>query len=270
MKKFAFLAVAAALVFAGCDKNDDNGGKKDEPKDYVEYQGVKYKIATLKDGNVWMTENLRYVPAGKTVSADPADNSGVWYAYTYDTDFHAGEEASATRGYLYNAATAFGVEALTAENVATFEGTQGICPNGWHIPTFAEWFALVGVAPKLTVAAAGYEAGTTPLNENAFYYNADYKGGKVSEMADVNFAFAGTRNQTGSFIKPLANYETMPMTYLWASTLYKSEFNDDGSIKSLQFFSLGSTATKAYPEGRLTVMFDNYGNGCPVRCVKNK
>ncbi len=242
-----------------------------EYDDHFYYMGENYKFVALKDGNKWMAENLRYVPEGKTVSADPKATTGIWYAYTYDTDFHASEEASAKLGYLYDAAATFGVDALTADNVATFEGKQGICPKGWHIPTFAEWFALVGVAPKLTVAAAGYEAGTTPLNENALYYNTDYKGGKVSEMTDLNFAFAGTRNQTNSsFIKPLAGYETMPMTYLWASTLYKSDFNADGSIKSLQFFSLGSTATKAYPEGRLTVMFDNYGNGCPVRCVKNK
>lgn len=34
----------------------------------------------MKDGRCWMAENLRYVPAGMTVSDDPAEDTGIWYA----------------------------------------------------------------------------------------------------------------------------------------------------------------------------------------------
>lgn len=45
----------------------------------LEYGGVTYKIVKLADDRWWMAENLRYLPAGKTPSSDPADGNGVWY-----------------------------------------------------------------------------------------------------------------------------------------------------------------------------------------------
>lgn len=280
MKKIAFMAAMAALTLAGCQKDDggknpDGGdGTYQEYSDHIVYHGESYAIVTLADGNTWMADNLRYVPEGIAVSEDPAVDAGIWYPYTYDgTDFTVltSEEDVAQYGLLYDAATLFG-EALTADNAASFEGKQGICPPGWHIPTFHEVFNLVGMCSKLSVAAAGYEAGETPTDENAYYYNADYNGGNIAEMnaAGFGFVFSGTRNQTGSWIKSLSGYEACPMTYLWSSTMYQVQTEEDGSLSRLQYLSLGSTVTKSYPDGRLTVMFNNYGNGCPVRCVKDK
>ena len=61
----------------GDDLLPDGEGEVETPT--VEWGGVKYEIVTLKDGRTWMAENLRYVPAGKTISSDPKDGSGVWY-----------------------------------------------------------------------------------------------------------------------------------------------------------------------------------------------
>lgn len=273
MKKFTFFALAAALLCVGCDKNENgNGGKEPEDPTKLVYGGVTYNLVTLADGNTWMAENLRYVPDGKTVSADPTVAAGVWYPYTFDgTDCVAAtdEESVSKYGLLYNAATAFGVDGITADNAASLAGTQGICPDGWHIPTFDELLNLVGKASKLSAAAVGsWEMGSTPENKDAVFYNVDYDGGKISEINEsgFNFVFCGMRNGAGagSYTKPVAAYPTMPMTYVWGSTVYNT------AAATIQFMSLMSTATATYADGRLTVAFNNNTNGCAVRCVKNK
>ena len=48
-------------------------------------------------------------------------------------------------GYLYNWAAAVGLkdESAAKEQTAPFDGNrQGICPNGWHVPTADEWDTL--------------------------------------------------------------------------------------------------------------------------------
>lgn len=259
----------ATLVITQTDGGTVINDNLIEYDDHIVYYGDTYRTATLSDGNIWTIDNLRYVPEGKTVSSDPTVNSGIWYPYTSDgTTLTAvtDDEGVAAMGLLYNAETLFGA-AITEENIYSFEGAQGLCPEGWHVPTFDEVFALVGKCSKLNYAAAGYEVGDTPTDTGALFYNADYDGAKVSEMneAGFNFVFSGTRNgaSSGSYIKPVSGYAANPMTYIWASTGYKP-------VSTFQFFSLASTVTAIYPEGRLTVMFNNHYNGCAVRCVKNR
>ena len=45
---------------------------------YFVYDGVEYKTVKLADGNTWMAENLRFIPRGRTVSSDPAEDAGIW------------------------------------------------------------------------------------------------------------------------------------------------------------------------------------------------
>ncbi|MGN0007785.1 MAG: FISUMP domain-containing protein [Alistipes sp.] len=271
MKKLTFFAVAAALLCAGCN-NDDNGETPKDPTKLV-YGGVTYNLITLADGNTWMAENLRYIPEGKTVSDDPTDaTTGIWYPYTFDGTncVAATDDASVSKlGLLYNAVTAFNIENISADNSASVSGIQGICPDGWHIPTFEELLNLVGKSSKLSAAAVGgWEVGSTPENKNAIFYNEDYDGGNIALINETgfNFVFCGCRNGagSGSYIKPSAAYPTMPMTYIWGSTVYNP------AATTIQFMSLMSTATATYADGRLTVAFNNNTNGCAVRCVKNK
>ncbi|MCQ5111360.1 fibrobacter succinogenes major paralogous domain-containing protein, partial [Bacteroides thetaiotaomicron] len=99
----------------------------------------------------WMAEPLRYVPDGYTPSSDPAADSHIWYPYqlvTVDGTLTAKalqDEASIKQyGYLYDIHAALSGKAVTPDNCYDFEGAQGICPKGWHIPTRAEYFSLVG------------------------------------------------------------------------------------------------------------------------------
>ncbi len=132
----------------GADLEIDNGGQVVEPT--ISWGGVNYKIVTLADGRTWMAENLRYVPDGKTVSSDPAEDAGIWYPQrvvekdgAYSAEVSTDADYIAKVGYYYDFCTAAGITELTAANSTTFEGVQGICPDGWHIPTADELTALI-------------------------------------------------------------------------------------------------------------------------------
>ena len=229
---------------------------------YFVYDGQTYNFKTLADGNTWMTDNLRFVPDGKSVSSDPTEESGVWYPYTSDGTTQTpvtDAEGVAELGLLYNTATALGVKEITLENASTLEGVQGICPKGWHIPTLAEIQGLVGTVNGLTT------------NAEAAYYNTDYNGGMITEMneAGFNFTYSGTRTTTG-YQKGTSTAPTQPMTFIQGSTLYKTTTNTDGSFKSAQFYSLMSTANSdTYPNGRLNGSYQQHYFGVTVRCVRD-
>ena len=138
-KNLLVLAAFSALALASCSKEQENN----EP--VLEYGGVTYKIVKLKDGKWWMAENLRYVPEGITVSEDPTKTSPIWYPYSSngsEITVLKDEESISKLGYLYNPAFALGVDEITADNYNTLEGVQGICPEGWHIPTWEDYFGL--------------------------------------------------------------------------------------------------------------------------------
>ena len=119
----------------GDDLLPDGGGEVETPT--VEWGGVKYKIVTLKDGRTWMAENLRYVPEGKTISNDPKDGNGVWYPCNLSKA--ADPSLTETAGLLYSYPVMLRMTGeMTGTNFDQYAGAQGICPDGWHIPTMAE------------------------------------------------------------------------------------------------------------------------------------
>ena len=248
---------------------DGEGSTEDLPVEFTEYEGyfvydgVEYKTVTLADGNTWMAENLRFIPRGRTVSSDPTEDAGIWYPAS-NADKVADPALAETLGLLYDAATAFGVEAVTLENAATFEGTQGICPTGWHIPTLAEMTGLVGHCSNSAV-----------INTNGAYYDSTIKGASLAALAadGWDWQFASMRNKanlTGAGSYTVTNYNGIygVMSYLIGSSLYKTFTNDDGSLKNVQYYYMMPTYNST--NEKVTVAYGNFLAGASLRCVKNK
>ena len=203
-------------------------------QNYFLYDDVKYNTVTLANGTTWMAEPLIYLPKGYTPSTDPTADSHVWYPYEIKADGAtvATTEESAIKelGYLYDFQVALGGKEITESNLNSFEGAQGICPKGWHIPTRLEYFNLVG---KTTNDVDG----KVPADgDKALFYNAVYDGAKISSLnnAGFNYQFSGVRMATsltgaGSYQKTAiaedANIQTSwhgkpAMNYLMTSNLY--------------------------------------------------
>lgn len=230
---------------------------------YFEYDGVRYNTVTLADGNTWMAENLRFIPRGRKVSSDPAEDAGIWYPAA-NAEKTADPELAATLGLLYDAATAFGVSEINADNAATFEGTQGICPQGWHIPTVADMTGLVG-----------HCSNSAMINTEGAYYDAAIKGASLAalEAAGWKWQFASMRNKANTAGKgsyTVTNYNEIygVMSYLIGSSLYQVTTNDDGSLKNVQYYYMMPTYNAS--NEKVTVAYGSFLAGASIRCVKNK
>ena len=241
---------------------------------YFIYKNERYNTVTLSNGSVWMAQPMRYVPEGYEVSTDPATGH-IWAPYTVVDGVAVPSTDKAlveSNGYLYDMLAILGTTEITDENAATFEGAQGICPNGWHVPTRAEFIALCGYSNK----AAGESAAVT--DNTAVFYDATYNGGKITAMNEAgwNVVLGGWMNKTGFTATPkyhttLITVSGAPeaflgkpgMTYFASSTYYKT------NTSNMQYFAAATTFNATYPEGRFMVMYQHYEAGSQLRCVKN-
>lgn len=84
-------------------------------------QGNSYKTTIIAD-KIWMLENLRVtkMPNGTAIES-----------YVYDEVENNAKKYG--RLYTWN----------VAMNDSVNEGAQGICPDGWHIPSDEEWSVLI-------------------------------------------------------------------------------------------------------------------------------
>lgn len=252
-------------------------------ENYFLYDGVKYNTVTLANGTTWMAEPLAYLPKGYTPSTDPTADSHIWYPYEIvDGATVATTEASAIKelGYLYDLQAALGGKEITESNLNSFEGVQGICPKGWHIPTRLEYFNLIG---KSTNDADG----KVPADgDKALFYDAAYDGGKIASLneAGFNYQFSGVRMAstfaaTPSYQKTVISSTTSTksewfgkpsVNYYMTSTAYKAAYNASEELTNIQFFTLMSTFTLAkYPEGRLSLSYVGIKSGMQLRCVRD-
>ncbi len=306
MKKYLMLMLAATL-FAAC--NDDDNSPKEEQEEtnfeehdgYFVYYGETYQTVKLANGTTWMAEPLRYVPEGYTPSGDPTADSHIWYPYKLivnegnDTNKADAievltDEASIKKlGYFYDTYAAFGSKKVTAENCYEFEGTQGICPKGWHIPTRMEFVALCG---RSTWGVNDTDKYPTQLDvPTALFYDSKYDGAKLENYNEAgwNYVLSGARIKSGFKATPayqaaklcssntneatLAKYKAQPiMNYIMSSTCFRPNYSssDPNTMTNIQFFAQMTTFTKNYPEGRITLSYQHYESGMQLRCVKDQ
>ena len=262
------------------DEGEIGPGGGDEPggENTIEYGGVTYKTVTLSNGQTWMAEPLRYVPDGMTVSSDPADpESHIWYPYKdnggtsiADTD----EGTIAAKGYLYDMCAALGGIEVTEENCQTFEGAQGICPDGWHIPTWQDYFELCGKS------SPAYGDNPTVKND-ALFYDVEYDGAKVSSFNESgwNFVFTGSRMKTnftatGSYPTQWLDDSNCSVEAYWGNPrttnlMTSSSKGPSAAGTSIVFMTVMTTFTNSYLEGRVTLSQAQSETGQQLRCIKD-
>ena len=106
-------AVVVGLAFGG------GGGKPSVSTFTDKRDGKVYRIAKV-GGQTWMAENLNYAAKGSKCYNNNAD-------------------CCAEYGSLYDWNTAMNGASSSKLNPS---GVKGICPDGWHLPSNAEWREL--------------------------------------------------------------------------------------------------------------------------------
>jgi hypothetical protein len=89
--------------------------------------GKKYKFEVATDGKIWMIENLNY---------SRENTLGYCYGVNINGVNPHRDSTTCDNGYgrIYEWAVAM-----------DDNSPQGLCPNGWHIPSTAEWSSVVGI-----------------------------------------------------------------------------------------------------------------------------
>jgi len=204
--------------------------------------GNEYR--TVQIGNqCWMAENLRYLPSVTGPSALYPDYYNKYYVYGYDgTNV---DEAKATNNYA-NYGVLYGWLAAMAWTESSEEnpiGVQGVCPDGWHLPSSEEWEQLIDFVGgmehggKLKAVSTNHwnspNAGAT--NETGFkalpggFYNMIFSDGTFLGLGDQGRWWSATE----------------PHDYI--ASYYGLFFNHNYFIKGWEFKEFGFS----------------------VRCVKN-
>ncbi len=111
------------------------------------------QIGTGKFSQTWMAENLK-VGIGIDITQLPTDNGIIEY-YCYEDNVNL----CGVYGGLYKWDEMM--------NYIDTEGSRGICPNGWHVPTNQEFYDLENFLGGWLVAGGKLkETGTTHWNAN--------------------------------------------------------------------------------------------------------
>jgi uncharacterized protein (TIGR02145 family) len=149
------------------------------PPTVTDAEGNTYSIGYFGDAGWWMTENLRstyYIDANEGIrkeiplKKDYSDTDSPYYYYPNGTHGLAGAPSDYQEiyGLLYTWAAATG-----RTNISNNEGNtdhtdyQGVCPNGWHLPSDYEWSEL---EKEIATNPDNYSSQTTPY-ENADNYD---------------------------------------------------------------------------------------------------
>ena len=204
------------------------------------FQGVEIGNQCWMDRNLTVTHypNGEVIPyiTENTAWGDLADDNSA-DAYCYYNNL-AGDY-----GALYSYAAAI-ADDWTRDNevVINGQGAQGICPDGWHLPTDAEWTQLTIFLGGESVAGGKLkEAGLTHwVNPNSGATNA-------SGFTALPGGLRGSYN--GTFSSP--GYDG----YWWSATGYSS-----GSAWR-RYLSYGSA--------NVYRSYSNKSNGFSVRCVRD-
>ena len=170
---------------------------------------------TVKLGNqCWMASNLRTTRYADGTLIAPGSGNSTTTAYRYTPDNN--EEYLPTYGYLYNWLAVMHGSGSSSANPS---GVQGICPNGWHVPSNAEWSQLTNylmneggytcssggnTIAKAMASTTSWNCstaicaiGNTPINNNSTgfgVYASGYYYGSTVDMGVYSYLWSTTEN----------------------------------------------------------------------------
>jgi len=206
----------------------------------TDYDGNKYQTITIGT-QTWMAENLKvtHYPNGDLIphitdntawanlNANNTDDAYCFYNNNNNTDY----------GALYTYAAAIG-DNWGRDNA---DG-QGVCPDGWHLPTDAEWTTLTDYLGGESVAGGKMkEIGTT-------HWKSPNTG--ATNSSGFSALPGGGRGSYYGRFHGLGGYGPW-----WSAT-------EDNSYSTYRRY-LRNDSAEVYRTN------DNKSNGLSVRCVKD-
>jgi uncharacterized protein (TIGR02145 family) len=242
MKKIPFLLIVALFLFA-CEREPV------QPTTVKDHEGNVYKVKKYGD-QTWMVENMKATTtkAGRNILKNPANGQ---FSYDEPMAYYMNDDVEYTtnkRGCLYNYAAA-----------------QQICPDGWHLPTVADWQTLTDYVER---EYTGMYNGDTITVAKALALQGDWKS--CDSVPGAPGYHRSTNNSSGFSLQPTGAYQTPNgsvnnpdyYNYRWRSELWSSSLTPY-SADAVYTFEIRTNSNKFTIDGR--TIFQGYS----VRCVKD-
>lgn len=210
-------ALCIGVLFTRCEKDHLMIGVEEVQK--PEGDGICGTV-TDKDGNVydvvklgnqeWMAQNLRTTKYADGTSIPLGSSTSATTAYRYCPNNSSSNVYK--YGYLYNWKA---VMRNSSSSYSNPSHVQGICPNGWHVPSDAEWTELEDYVQSCSdyTSASGNVAKALASTED---WNLSSNYGAVGDDRSKN-------NSTGFGALPAGYYggsyaEFGSYAYFWSAT----------------------------------------------------
>ena len=214
----------------------------------IDYDGNTYATVRIGD-QVWMAENLRTthysngtsIPQGTTTS----ETDACWYYPNND----ASNEME--YGLLYNWPAAMNGASSSETNPS---GVLGICPNGWHLPSDAEWTELINyVGSQSEYQCNGSEDNIAKSLASTFGWNSDSETCTVGNNQLSN-------NATGFGAVPAGDYYDSYRYFGRAAAFWSSTESGSGSAY-IRYLNHDNASVRggSYPKNR----------GRSIRCLRD-
>ncbi|MCK4677138.1 MAG: hypothetical protein KAT48_03325 [Bacteroidales bacterium] len=196
-------------------------GSGPPPGTVTDYDGNVYETVDIGT-QTWMKQNLR--------SLHYADGAPIDEAYAYDDN----EANVSDYGRLYT------WNAVMKLSKNTSERAQGVCPDGWHVPSEAE-------GETLEAFLGGHMQAGGKMKETGYTYWEDPNTGATNESG---FSARGSGNMSQN-----GDYFSMKLAFkMWTST--------ENGTQSIRMQILNTSSNTAFGTKPRTMGFS-------VRCIKN-
>ncbi len=150
--------------------------------------GNTYTVKRLKDGNCWMTDNLRI--SNKTLTPDDSDVSSNFTLPASSTTGFISQNTSNvyvddiySGHYTFYAATA----GTGGTNIGSGDAPSSICPKGWRLPTSSEF---------QTLTYSHYSTPALMMDEPGFTLDGDVFNNKLTAQGSIGRYWSSTLYNT--------------------------------------------------------------------------
>ena len=209
---------------------------------------------TVKIGNqCWMKENLRTTRYADSTAIEAGSSNSTTTPYRYTPYNYANNVA--VYGYFYNWAA---IMHKTASSNTNPSNVQGICPNGWHVPSNAEWMQLTDYVSSQSEYVCGNNStriAKALATNTGWRYYATPGGCQIGNNQSTN-------NATGFSAFPVDYYDDGS----YGNSGYGAYFWSTSSYDEVSAYSLSLYHTTDFTE--LVSVSRSYG--LSVRCVRGE
>lgn len=200
----------------------------------------------------WMRENLR--------TTKYADNTDIlpWACNSNDVGYWAYPNNNAanqtTYGLLYNHSA---VMKDAASSTANPSGVQGICPDGWHVPSDAEWTQLTNyISEQSQYRCGGSGSNIAKALASTTSWESSDVACSIGNNPSENNATGFNVLPAGECLGPPSAYDFGRNAYYWTSTI-------SGTCSGPKYRFFVNTSSTIWSEDEGGWM------GHSVRCVRN-